>query len=166
MTPCPCGSNLACVACCGRYHVGEAAPTAEALMRSRYAAYALGNLDYIEATCCGPSAVAFDRAEAEVLQPGTEWLGLEVGRTTRGGERDNEGTVSFTARYRHKGAEQTLVETSQFRRVDGRWFYYDRVPIAAQAVAGSGTNRIRIGRNDPCPCGSGKKYKKCCGAAS
>ena len=22
----------------------------------------------------------------------------------------------------------------------------------------------RIGRNDPCPCGSGKKYKKCCGA--
>ena len=22
----------------------------------------------------------------------------------------------------------------------------------------------KIGRNDPCPCGSGKKYKKCCGA--
>ena len=23
----------------------------------------------------------------------------------------------------------------------------------------------RIGRNEPCPCGSGKKYKKCCGKA-
>jgi uncharacterized protein len=24
----------------------------------------------------------------------------------------------------------------------------------------------KVGRNDPCPCGSGKKYKKCCGAAA
>lgn len=158
MTSCPCGSNLACSACCGRYHAGEAAPTAEALMRSRYAAYALGDLDYIEATCCGPAAIAFNRAEAEVLQLGTEWLGLEVSRTTKGRERDSEGTVSFTAHYRHAGTDQALDEISQFRRVDDRWFYYDRVPAVAAAGA------IRVGRNDPCPCGSGKKYKKCCGA--
>jgi len=162
MTPCPCGSNLVFSACCGRYHAGEAAPTAEALMRSRYAAYALGHLDYIEATCSGPAAIAFDRAEAEILQLGTEWLGLEVSRTTRGRERDSEGTVSFTARYRHKGTEQALVETSLFRRIDDRWFYYDRAPEFAAAGAAA----ARAGRNDPCPCGSGKKYKKCCGVAS
>ncbi|MEM5493895.1 YchJ family protein [Hoeflea sp. AS16] len=160
MTPCPCGSDQTYSACCGRYHAGEAVPTAQALMRSRYAAYALGNLDYIEATCCGPAAMAFDRAEAETLQLGTQWLGLEVGRTTKGRERDSEGTVSFTAHYRHKGTEQTLVETSEFRRIDGRWFYSDRMP-AAQAAVGVGG----VGRNDPCPCGSGKKYKKCCGAS-
>ncbi|MGJ8571658.1 MAG: YchJ family protein [Hoeflea sp.] len=160
MTSCPCGSNLAYSACCGRYHAGEPAPTAEALMRSRYAAYALGNLDYIEATCCGPAALAFDRAEAEVLQLGTQWLGLDVSRTTKGRERDREGTVSFTAHYRHKGTEQALVETSEFRRIESRWFYSGRAPDAVQPGSGAG----RIGRNDPCPCGSGKKYKKCCGA--
>lgn len=162
MTPCPCGSELAYSDCCGRYHAGEAAPTAEALMRSRYTAYALGHLDYIEATCCGPAALAFNRAEAEVLQLGTEWLGLEVSRTVKGRERDSEGTVSFTARYRHKGVDETLAETSQFRRIDGRWFYYDRAP----AVAAAGAGAAKVGRNDPCPCGSGKKYKKCCGAGS
>ncbi|WP_340159935.1 YchJ family protein [uncultured Hoeflea sp.] len=161
MTSCPCGSNQIYSACCGRYHAGEAAPTAEALMRSRYSAYALGNLDYIEATCCGPAAIAFDRAEAELQQLGTQWLGLDVDRTSKGRERDSQGTVSFTARYRHNGAEQQMVETSEFRRIDGRWFYYDRMPAVAAARAGTS----RTGRNDPCPCGSGRKYKKCCGAA-
>ena len=160
MPTCPCGSDLDYAACCGRYHAGEAAPTAEALMRSRYAAYALGNLDYIEATCAGPAALAFNRAEADILQLGTEWLGLEIGRTTRGRERDSEGTVSFTARYRQTNGEEALVETSLFRRIGGCWFYYDRVP----AVAAAGTGSPRAGRNDPCPCGSGRKYKKCCGA--
>ena len=27
-------------------------------------------------------------------------------------------------------------------------------------------NETKVGRNDPCPCGSGKKYKKCCGFAA
>ena len=124
-------------------------------MRSRYSAYALGNLDYIEATCCGPAAIAFDRAEAELQQLGTQWFGLDVDQTSKGRERDSQGTVSFTARYRHNGTEQQMVETSEFRRIDGRWFYADRLPVAAG----------KLGRNDPCPCGSGRKYKKCCGAA-
>lgn len=153
MPPCPCGSTLDLAACCGRFHAGEAAPTAEALMRSRYAAYALGRLDYIAATCAGPAALAFDRAEAETLQFGTSWLGLEIVATRKGGETDSEGTVSFVARYRHNGVEAALSETSRFRRIEGRWFYWDREATARSAA---------IGRNDPCPCGSGKKYKKCC----
>jgi len=160
MTPCPCGSSLDYATCCGRYHAGQPAPTAEKLMRSRYAAYAIANLDYIEATCAGPAALAFDRTEAEMLQLGTQWLGLEISRTTRGRERDSEGTVTFTARYRHKGVEEALTETSQFRRIDGRWFYCDRLTDADPLRSAS------AGRNDPCPCGSGKKFKKCCGAAS
>lgn len=160
MLKCPCGSNLDLATCCGRYHEGEPAPTAEALMRSRYSAYALGNLDYIAATCAGPAELTFDRAEAEILQLGTKWLGLEISRTTKGSERDSEGTVSFKARYRHNGADAALTETSLFKRIDGRWFYWDRMPDAAPLRSAS------TGRNDPCPCGSGRKFKKCCGAAS
>lgn len=161
MLPCPCGSAIDYAACCGRYHAGALAPAAEALMRSRFAAYALGKLDYIEATCGGPAASAFDRAEAEVLQLGTSWLGLEVTATVRGREGDNEGRVSFVARYRRDGVTDALTETSQFRRVDGRWLYWDRVIVAKASQRRAGT----AGRNDPCPCGSGRKYKKCCGAA-
>lgn len=159
MPLCPCGSSLDLAACCGRYHAGEPAPTAEKLMRSRYAAYALGNLDYIEATVGGPAALAFDRAEAEALQLGTRWLGLEITATRKGGERDSDGTVSFTARYRHNGVEAALTETSRFRRVNGRWLYWDR------DAADGPPHAAGIGRNDPCPCGSGRKFKKCCGAA-
>lgn len=126
-------------------------------MRSRYAAYALGRLDYIAATCAGPAAVAFDLREAEQSQLGTRWLGLEILGSRKGGEADVNGTVSFIARYSHNGAEGELKETSTFRRVDGRWVYWDRLPEA------SAQRQASVGRNDPCPCGSGKKYKKCCG---
>ena len=153
MPPCPCGSPLGLAACCGRFHLGVPAPTAEALMRSRYAAYALGNLDYIEATAGGPAALAFNRTEAEASQLGTVWLGLEIIATRKGREGDSDGMVSFIARYRHNGAEAALTETSRFRRVDGRWLYWDR----------DAAPRACPGRNDPCPCGSGRKYKKCCG---
>lgn len=157
--PCPCGSGLNLAACCGRYHAGEAALTAEALMRSRYAAYALGDLDYIAATCGGPAAAAFDRAQAQASQLGTEWTGLEIVATRKGRVGDSDGVVRFIARYRQNGEPSQLHETSEFRRVDGSWLYWDRdaAPIAGPRAA-------RAGRNDPCPCGSGKKYKKCCGA--
>lgn len=157
MPPCPCGSTLDLSACCGRYHAGEPAPTAEALMRSRYAAYALGRLDYIAATCAGPAAAGFDVKEAEQSQLGTRWLGLEIVRSRKGREADDDGTVSFIARYSHNGTAGALEETSTFRRIDGRWFYWDRLRETAAPRQAS------VGRNDPCPCGSGKKYKKCCG---
>jgi SEC-C motif-containing protein len=144
-------------ACCGRFHAGESAPTAEALMRSRYAAYALGRLDYIAATCAGPAAVAFDLREAEQSQLGTRWLRLEIVGSRKGRLDDSDGTVSFIARYSHNGTEGVLEETSQFRRIDGRWLYWDRQGEA------SAPRRAGVGRNDPCPCGSGKKHKKCCG---
>ncbi|PWV99182.1 SEC-C motif-containing protein [Hoeflea marina] len=155
--PCPCGLPRDLSACCGRYLAGAAAPTAEALMRSRYTAYATGDLDHIERTCAGPAAAGFDRAELAASQLGTEWLGLEIRAIRRGSDADSEGTVSFVARYRHAGRDGAVEETSRFVRIDGSWCYAEaEFPVAASAA--------RPGRNDPCPCGSGSKYKKCCGA--
>lgn len=153
MYPCPCGSGKLLPACCGPYLAGARTPTAEALMRSRYTAYATGRLDYIEATAAGPAAKAFDRREAERSGLGTEWLGLTITGRDAGWEGDDTGKVSFTFRVRQHGREASASEVSLFRKIDGSWFYWDRED-AARA----------IGRNDPCPCGSGKKYKKCCGA--
>ena len=158
MPTCPCGSARDMSDCCGRYLAGTPAPTAEALMRSRYTAYAIGVLVYIAATCAGPAALALDRAEAEAAQIGTEWLGLEIIKTTRGRETDSEGTVKFVFRYRHNGVEAAQQDLSKFRRVDGLWRYWESYLRPATSGA------PRPGRNDPCPCGSGKKFKKCCGA--
>ncbi|MER3354612.1 MAG: YchJ family protein [Hoeflea sp. D1-CHI-28] len=159
--PCPCGSGLSLAACCGRYHTGEPAPTAEALMRLRYAAYALGRLDYIEATSGGSAALAFDRAEAEMSRLGMRWTGLTIHDVRDGGRTDARGTVRFTARYVMKDAPGALEETSAFRKVAGRWLYWDRVETRTLG----GTGAKKPGRNDPCPCGSGRKYKACCGRA-
>lgn len=150
------------MACCGPLIAGKPALTAEALMRSRYTAYTLGNLAYIEETCAGEAALAFDRGEMERSLPGTEWHGLAIDATEAGGESDTTGTVTFTVRYRQHGRLFSQSETSQFRRVMGAWRYTKgSVALSAPKPASAA-----IGRNDPCPCGSGKKYKKCCGAAA
>lgn len=128
-------------------------------MRSRYAAYALARLDYIEATSGGPAALAFDRAEAEMARLGMRWTGLTIHDVRDGGRTDARGTVRFTARYVMKGAPGALEETSAFRKVAGRWLYWDRVETRAPVSE----RTKKPGRNDPCPCGSGRKYKACCG---
>ena len=130
-------------------------------MRSRYAAYALGRLDYIEGTCGGPAALAFDRADAEMSRLGMRWTGLQIHDVRDGGPTDARGMVRFTARYASQGASGALEETSEFHKVAGRWLYWDRVEARA---AGSERTK-KPGRNDPCPCGSGRKYKACCGRA-
>ena len=104
-------------------------------MRSRYAAYALGNLGYIEATSGGPAALGFDRREAEMAQLGTKWLGLEIVATRKGRKTDTEGTVSFVARYRQGGQEGALRETSEFRKLNGSWLYWDRKIVPATALS-------------------------------
>jgi len=155
MIPCPCGSGKLILACCGPILAGKPAPTAEALMRSRYTAYATGKLDYIEATAAGPAAKAFDLREAERSELGTEWLELTITGREAGLESDETGKVGFTFRVRQNGKEASASELSLFRKIDGRWFYWDREDKA---------KAVRVGRNDPCPCGSGKKYKACHGA--
>jgi SEC-C motif-containing protein len=159
---CPCGSGRTLAECCGPILSGESpARTAEALMRSRYTAYATGNIDHILAT---EDAKDTDREATTRWARKKTWTGLEIVDTQAGGESDDEGIVEFRARYREMdeahGHEHDHVhhERSRFLRRGGKWMYRDAVP-PPPVTAGP-----RIGRNDPCPCGSGKKYKKCHGA--
>lgn len=115
--PCPCGSGAAYAACCGRWHAGEPAPTAEALMRSRYSAYVLGLSAYVLDTWH-----ASTRPAEMALEPAVKWLGLEVRRHVADGER---ATVEFVARSKLGGRAHRLHETSRFVREGGRWFYVD-----------------------------------------
>ncbi len=119
---CPCGSGQPYAQCCGPYHGGAAAPTAAALMRSRYAAFVLGNADYLRA-----SWHASTRPEELTLETEVRWLGLDVRRCERGGAGDGEGTVEFVARYKVNGRAGRLHEVSRFLREDGRWYYLDGV---------------------------------------
>ena len=106
-TPCPCGSGKSFDPCCGRHLAGEAAPTAEALMRSRYSAYGLLREDYLLATW-HPS----NRPRE---------LGLARHEQTDA----DHAVVEFVARYKVNGRAQRLHEISRFVREDGRWLYVD-----------------------------------------
>src|SRR3954468_12708379 len=98
MEPCPCGSGMPEAACCGRYHRGERAPTAVALMRSRYTAYVRGEIDYLVATHDASTRGSLDVAAAATWSRNTQWQGLEIVDTEAGGEREVAGVVEFIAR--------------------------------------------------------------------
>lgn len=121
--PCPCGRRAAYADCCGRYHAGPLhlqAPTAEALMRSRYCAFALGRVDYLLATWHSTTRPATLTPDA----PGLQWLGLEVRRHAV--QDAAHATVEFVARSRLAGGRaQRLHETSRFVLERGRWLYVD-----------------------------------------
>jgi SEC-C motif-containing protein len=157
---CACGSKNKYDDCCGQYITGKKnAPTAEALMRSRYTAYTKHEIDYIERTHDPASREQFDREMAKTWAEQTDWQSLEIKATTGGGPDDLEGTVEFVARFKAADQEQLHHEQSIFQKKDGVWFYIDgktvRAPVTRSAP--------KVGRNDACTCGSGKKYKKCCG---
>ncbi|MEV0155208.1 YchJ family protein [Micromonospora sp. NPDC050686] len=122
--PCPCGSGLPYAGCCGRLHRGEAtAGTAEALMRSRFSAFAVGDADYLLRSWHSSTRPARLRLDA-----GQRWTRLEVVDTERGGLFDAEGSVEFRAHYKEGGRPGTLTEHSRFVREDGRWVYLEARP--------------------------------------
>jgi SEC-C motif-containing protein len=126
MTPaspylCPCGSGRALTDCCGQYHSGTALPAdAVTLMRSRYSAYVLHVTEYLLASWHPETRPEqLDLAE----EPTPKWLGLAVKRHVALGE--SQALVEFVARYKIAGRAYRMHEISQFRRVDGRWYYLD-----------------------------------------
>lgn len=120
---CPCGTALPFEECCGRLHSGAiTAPTAVALMRSRYSAFAVGDVTYLMLTW-DPST----RPGTVTLDQDQRWQRLEIVDTTGGGLLHTEGTVEFRAHYRQGGRHGVLHERSRFRRDDGRWVYVDGV---------------------------------------
>ncbi|MHB8877578.1 MAG: YchJ family protein [Myxococcaceae bacterium] len=120
---CPCGSGLPLSGCCGPRHDGSRpAETAEALMRSRYSAFALGNGAYLIATQA--PELTHEPAEAvSAWAKGVQWLGLTVLRVQHGRAGDKRGLVEFEARYLEAGKPVTLHEVSRFDRPGGRWRY-------------------------------------------
>lgn len=166
---CPCRAQDAepapLSACCGPYVEGERpAPSAEALMRSRYSAYALGHIDYLQDTLAPEHRASFDRKGAAVWSKKSQWLGLDIEATENGQPGDVKGHVDFTAHYVAEGVRQAHRERALFRfdAGDRRWYFVEGETRKSAPVV----REARPGRNDPCSCGSGKKYKKCCGAAA
>ena len=165
---CPCRAlaqeKFAYADCCGPYLArARKPPTAEALMRSRYSAFAKGDIDYLYETLADGERSDFNREATTDWAQKSEWLGLDIVATEEGREADSTGTVTFTAHFNRDGKRLAHRERSLFRRnVDGDWRFAQELQIKGETVV----RGFQPGRNDPCPCGSGKKYKKCCGSAA
>lgn len=142
---CPCGSGLSYSECCQPYHQGKPAPTPEALMRSRYTAYVRHEVDYLLATWHASTRPA--RMDSG---SGPDWRLLRI---LTDSEHAREGQVHFRATFRDTGGWGYLEEQSRFRRENERWYYLEGTVTEG---------RLKPGRNDACPCGSGRKYKTCC----
>ena len=155
---CPCGTGKLTEACCARYFANRDAPTAEALMRSRYTAYVRGEIDYVIGTHDEATRASVDRDATTKWSRETVWRGLEILDTVAGGATDDTGIVEFIASGVTNTKPFAQRERSNFRKVDGHWFYVDGA-VSSAPVRRAAT----VGRNEPCPCGSGKMYKRCHG---
>lgn len=158
---CPCGSGKAYAACCQPI-INESlpAPTAEALMRARYTAHVVKNAPFIIKTT-HPSTYEASHHQA-ILDwiESTTWKELQVLETHKGQEQDQEGFVLFRALYEQHGKAKVHDEHSYFKKEKGDWYFVKgRTPV----VKSQPVKSQKVSRNAPCPCGSGKKYKKCCG---
>ena len=119
---CPCGLHESYAACCGRFHGGAAAPTAELLMRSRYSAFVLQDAGYLLRTWHPDT-----RPRRLGFEPRQRWTGLEVLDRAAGGLFDQAGEVEFRAHYTLNGRPGSMRERSTFTRRDGAWVYVGAV---------------------------------------
>jgi SEC-C motif domain protein len=156
--PCPCGTGKIYDICCGIFICKQQLPaTPEALMRSRYTAYNLLDIDYIIKTMRQPAADQFDANIAYEWAKKAKWTGLNIIKTSQDA---NQGIVEFIASYTFDNKQHVLHEISQFHLDNGQWYYIDgdrpeqKKPITA---------KVKPRPNAQCACGSNKKYKKCCG---
>ncbi len=159
MNSCPCGSGAEYAACCEPVIAGKkAAVTAEELMRARYAAHVKVEIDFLFESTHPDHRQGYDHKGTRTWAENSEWHGLDILGTARGGAEDEEGEVEFVARYRDRDGVRSHHERGRFSRKDGRWLFTEGVMVRSQPLSST-----KVGRNDPCNCGSGSKYKKCCG---
>jgi len=148
--PCPCGSSKTFTECCMPILQGSVrAETAEQLMRSRYTAFSEMDNEYLLASW----AVKTRPEQLDNDETGVNWIKLEITETEQGTAQDNSGTVSFIASFIASGHLCQMQEKSRFIKEDNTWFYLDGIPKSSTK---------KIARNSLCPCGSGKKFKRCC----
>ena len=129
-------------------------------MRARYSSYVTGAVDFLRTSATKEVQAEFDEAASAAWSAQAQWHGLEIVGTKAGGEGDDEGVVEFRALYTANGEFCNHHEVAQFVREKDGWKFADGELIGEQPIV---REDPKIGRNDPCPCGSGKKYKKCCG---
>ncbi|NTV50759.1 MAG: YchJ family protein [Geobacteraceae bacterium] len=159
MTICPCGSGNPYSECCEPIISGDRlATTAEQLMRARYSGYVFAKMDFIFDSTHPDHRDGYDHNGTKEWAETAEWQGLEIISTKKGGADDSIGEVEFIARFSEKGDLREHHEAGQFKNKDGRWYFTEGKMIRQKPLTVTKT-----GRNDPCICGSGLKYKKCCG---
>jgi len=159
MSTCPCGSGSDYAACCEPIITGKkTATTAEQLMRARYTAHVKVEVDFIHDTIHPDFRDNYDPKAARQWAEESEWHGLQILETVAGSDKDDEGEVVFVARFRDKNGLRSHHERGKFRRKGKKWLFTEGEMIKSPPLSVA-----KIGRNDPCSCGSGKKYKKCCG---
>lgn len=148
-TACPCCSNRSYEECCGPLHAGLPAGNPQALMRSRYGAYCLGLIEYLVTTTLPSQQAQLDVIAMTRWSRESTWLKLHVEDTID--NDSDQAQVTFVAHWMDPdGTQHQHRECSDFIRKTGKWYFVDP------------NYRPDTGRNTPCPCGSGKKYKRCC----
>ncbi|MDO8453610.1 MAG: YchJ family protein [Sulfurimonas sp.] len=144
--PCYCDSKKEFSECCEPFLKDMQKPsTPVQLMRSRYSAFVLGDGEYLVKTTTKENRYEDNIEIIKEFAKSALWLGLEV-------LKESENQVEFKAFYKEGNIINVLHEKSNFVREDGMWLYKDGILFNS-----------KIERNEPCPCKSGKKYKKCCG---
>ena len=161
MGKCPCGSGKSYKKCCEPVISGSKnAETAEALMRARYSAYVKTEVDFLYNTISPSQQKDFKRQDAVDWSRNSDWESLEILETADGGPEDDTGTVEFIASFIQDDNDIRHHEIATFEKIDGSWAFMNGITPKPKQARREGR---KIGRNEPCPCGSGKKYKKCCG---
>jgi SEC-C motif-containing protein len=160
MEQCPCGSKIDYLKCCEpviTYKIVASNP--ERLMRARYSAYVKSEIAFIISSTIEEKRKECDETAIRNWSQKSIWHKLEVLSTSKGGPDDTEGMVEFVAHFTEGGIKKNLHEKGVFKKIDNDWFYVDGEIQRSQPFT-----RVeeKVSRNDPCPCGSGKKFKKCC----
>lgn len=146
---CPCQSGQTYQGCCEPFHLYQQFPhNGEQLMRSRYSAYTLNNIKYIAETTVPNQQALLDLSVLRQWAQTTQWLGLEVIKYQSLSKQHSK--VEFNAFFATAEGKQAHHEHSLFVNIANRWYFVDptvNLPTMKQ----------------PCLCGSGKKFKHCCG---
>jgi SEC-C motif-containing protein len=159
---CPCGSEVSLNDCCLPLIQGKRkASTAEQLLRARYTAFTQGEIDFILNTHHSRTRNEVKREEIEDWSKNSEWLGLKIVQMESGKADDQQGMIIFAAQYKTNGKTEDHWEKSMFEREEGEWKFLDAHGLKPGPLR---RTEPKVGRNDPCACGSGKKFKKCCGS--
>jgi SEC-C motif-containing protein len=161
MESCPCGASQPYSECCEPFILGvNPVPTAEALMRSRYTAYTRCEVDYILRTTHPNQRNQDSETNLRQWAQKSVWHELNILNIVGGGSEDPAGTVEFIAEYTENNKRVSHHELAEFKKENGTWFFWDGGPPKPKQFI---RPTPKTGRNDPCSCGSGKKFKKCCG---